>query len=53
MFVNSFLVGRKEQKMNFVDANANALIAFALMVIAFALSYLAFGRENKKTPRHS
>lgn len=33
--------------MNFVDANANALIAFALMLIAFLLAYLAFGREKR------
>jgi len=35
--------------MNFVDANANALIAFALFMIVFLLMYIAFGREPKKS----
>jgi len=34
--------------MNFVDANANALIAFALFMVVFLLMYIAFGRSTKR-----
>lgn len=34
--------------MNFVDANVNALIAFALFLIVFLMMYIAFGRDTKK-----
>ena len=31
-----------KNKIDFYDANAHALIAFALIVIAYLLTYLAF-----------
>lgn len=41
------LVCRKEENMNFADANANALIAFGIFLIVFLLAYIAFERPKK------